>query len=263
MHWALAEGLIDTGDIAFDHKLEDIESLNRRAQSAEYEITALSIHAYAYLSHHYALLNHGASMGEGYGPRIIARDSFSLDELARGKGRRLAVPGRWTSAFLAAQMRIGDFAWEVVPFDQIGNAVERGEFDAGLLIHEGQLTYPEQGLVLLEDLGVWWADDTGGLPLPLGGNAIRRDLGALIPRVSGFLRDSIEYGLEHREEAVAYSLQFGRDLNIAQADEFIGMYVNERTLAYGDDGREAVNLFLRRAATQGLIPESPTIDFVC
>lgn len=262
MHWALAEGLIDTGEIAFDHKLEDIESLNRRAQAAEYEITALSIHAYAYLSHHYALLNHGASMGEGYGPRIIARDSFSLDELARGKGRRLAVPGRWTSAFLAAQMRIGDFAWEVVPFDQIGNAVERGEFDAGLLIHEGQLTYPEQGLVLLEDLGVWWADDTGGLPLPLGGNAIRRDLGDLIPRVSGLLRESIKYGLEHREEAVAYSLQFGRDLNIAQADEFIGMYVNERTLAYGDDGREAVNLFLRRAATQGLIPESPTIDFV-
>ena len=244
MHWALAEGLIDTGDLAFEHKLEDIESLNLRARSGEYEITALSIHAYAHLSDRYALLDHGASMGEGYGPRIVAREAFSVEDLARGKGRRLAVPGEWTSAFLATQLRIGEFAWEVVPFDEIGDAVARGEFDAGVLIHEGQLTYGDQGLVLLEDLGVWWAEETGGLPLPLGGNAIRRDLGDLIPRVSSLLRESIQYGLDHRKDAVAYSLQFGRDLNLAQADEFIGMYVNERTLAYGEDGHEAVRLFL-------------------
>ena len=262
MHWALAENLIETGDLAFEHKLEDIESLNLRARSGEYEITALSIHAYAHLSDRYALLDHGASMGEGYGPRIVARDAFLVEDLARGKGRRLAVPGEWTSAFLAAQLRIGEFAWEVVPFDEIGDAVVRGEFDAGVLIHEGQLTYGGQGLVLLEDLGVWWAEETGGLPLPLGGNAIRRDLGDLIPRVSGLLRESIQYGLDHREEAVAYSLQFGRDLDLAQADEFIGMYVNERTLAYGEDGHEAVRLFLNRAWEAGFLPEAPAVDFV-
>jgi len=262
MHWALAENLIDTGDLAFEHKLEDIESLNLRARSGEYEITALSIHAYAHLSDRYALLDHGASMGEGYGPRIVAREAFSLEDLARGKGRRLAVPGEWTSAFLATQLRIGEFAWEVIPFDEIGGAVARGEFDAGILIHEGQLTYGDQGLVLLEDLGVWWAEETGGLPLPLGGNAIRRDLGDLIPRVSGLLRESIQYGLDHREEAVAYSLRFGRDLDLAQVDEFIGMYVNERTLAYGEDGHEAVRLFLNRAWEAGFLPEPPSVDFV-
>ena len=262
MHWALAEDLIDTGDLAFEHKLEDIESLNLRARSGKYEITALSIHAYAHLSDRYALLDHGASMGEGYGPRIVAREAFSVEDLARGKGRRLAVPGEWTSAFLATQLRIGEFAWEVVPFDEIGDAVARGEFDAGVLIHEGQLTYGDQGLVLLEDLGVWWAEETGGLPLPLGGNAIRRDLGDLIPRVSSLLRESIQYGLDHRKDALAYSLQFGRDLDLAQADEFIGMYVNERTLAYGEDGHEAVRLFLNRAWEAGFLPEAPAVDFV-
>ena len=262
MHFALAADRLDTGGLKFEHKLEDIESLNRRAVTGDYEITAVSIHGYAFVADKYALLNHGASMGEGYGPRIVARNEMSLDKLQKGKGLRLAIPGEWTSAHLATQMLIGPYDYGLVEFDQIPNAVASGEYDAGVLIHEGQLTFQEQGLVLLEDLGVWWAKETGGLPLPLGGNTVRRDLGDLIPQVSSLLRESIKYGLDNREESVKYSLQFGRDLTLEQADEFIAMYVNERTLDYGDDGREAVRLFLERAHKMGLIPAMPPLDFV-
>jgi 1,4-dihydroxy-6-naphthoate synthase len=262
MHFALAADRLDTGGLTFEHKLEDIESLNRRAVTGDYEITAVSIHGYAFVADKYALLNHGASMGEGYGPRIVARNEMSLDKLQKGKGLRLAIPGEWTSAHLATQMLIGPYDYGLVEFDQIPNAVASGEYDAGVLIHEGQLTFQEMGLVLLEDLGVWWAKETGGLPLPLGGNTVRRDLGDLIPQVSRLLRESIQYGLENREESVKYSLQFGRDLTLEQADEFIAMYVNDRTLDYGDDGREAVRLFLERAHKMGLIPAMPPLDFV-
>jgi len=262
MHFALAKDRLDTGGLEFIHVLEDIETLNRKAQVGQYEITAVSIHAYAFVSDRYALLNHGASMGEGYGPRIVARSNFSVEDLAKGKGKRLAIPGEWTSAHLAAQMRIGEYDYGIVEFDQIPAAVAAGDFDAGLLIHEGQLTFQELGLELLEDLGVWWGQETGGLPLPLGGNTIRRDLGDLIPRVSSLLRESIAYGLEHREEAVEYALQFGRDLNLQLADEFIAMYVNERTLDYQEEGRESVRLFLNRAHQSGLIPEPPQIEFI-
>ncbi len=262
MHWALATDRLDTGGLRFEHRLEDIETLNRRALRGEYEITAVSIHAWAHVGGKYALLNHGASMGEGYGPRIVARERFGLEELRSGGRRRMAVPGEWTSAHLAAQMRIGPYEYGLVDFDKIPEAVARGEYDAGLLIHEGQLTFQQLGLVLLEDLGAWWGKETGGLPLPLGGNCVRRDLGDLIPEVSRLLQASIREGLEHRQEAVAYALGFGRGLDLAQADEFIGMYVNARTLDYGEDGRESVRLFLRRARAAGLIPEHPEPDFV-
>lgn len=262
MHYALAADKLDTGGLHFEHKLEDIETLNRRALTGDYDITAVSIHGYAFVADKYALLNHGASMGEGYGPRIVAREEFGLDALQKGKGKRLAIPGEWTSAHLATQMRIGEYDYEIVEFDQIPAAVAEGRFDAGVLIHEGQLTFQELGLVLLDDLGVWWGNETGGLPLPLGGNTVRRDHGEMIPVISKLLQDSIRYGLEHRKEAVEYALQFGRDLNIEQADEFIGMYVNDRTLDYGDDGRESVRLFLERAAKMGVIPAMPPLDFV-
>lgn len=262
MHYALAADKLDTGGLHFEHKLEDIETLNRRALTGDYDITAVSIHGYAFVADKYALLNHGASMGEGYGPRIVAREEFGLDALQKGKGKRLAIPGEWTSAHLATQMRIGEYDYEIVEFDQIPAAVAEGRFDAGVLIHEGQLTFQELGLVLLDDLGVWWGGETGGLPLPLGGNTVRRDHGEMIPVISKLLQDSIRYGLEHRKEAVEYALQFGRDLTIEQADEFIGMYVNQRTLDYGDDGRESVRMFLQRAADMGVIPAMPPLDFV-
>lgn len=262
MHYALAADKLDTGEFRFEHRLEDIETLNRRAQRGEYEITAVSIHAYAYVSDRYALLNHGASMGEGYGPRIVARSEMKLADLEKGKGLRMAIPGEWTSAHLAAQMCLGAYDYAILDFDKIPEAVARGEYDAGLLIHEGQLTFQELGLVLIQDLGVWWRDRTGGLPLPLGGNTIRRDLGDAIAPVSKLLRDSIQYGLDHREEAVAYSLQFGRDLNLELTDEFISMYVNQRTLDYGEDGREAVRRFLTEAHSAGLLPKAPQVEFV-
>jgi 1,4-dihydroxy-6-naphthoate synthase len=262
MHYALAAHKIDTGELDFDHRLEDIETLNRRALAGEYEITAVSIHAYAHVADKYALLNHGASMGEGYGPRIVARSAFEPAALAKGKGLRLAIPGEWTSAHLAAQLMLGPYDFEVVEFDKIPEAVARGEFDAGLLIHEGQLTFQDLGLVLLADLGVWWGERTGGLPLPLGGNTIRRDLGELIPRVSSLLKESIQYGLDHRADALAYAAQYGRGLDDEKNDTFVGMYVNQRTLDYGDDGREAVRRFLEEAHEAGLVPAPPQADFV-
>lgn len=260
MFYALAEGRIDTGDLTFVHELQDIETLNRRALDAELEVTAVSIHAYAYLADRYALLPHGASMGEGYGPRLVAREALTLADLA---GRRVAVPGTLTSAYLALRLIAPSVATEVVPFDRIIEHVAAGRADVGLIIHEGQLTYADEGLHLVADLGEWWAAETGGLPLPLGGNVIRRDLGVdLIRRVSRLLRASIAYGLEHRTPALAHAQQYGRGLTDAQADEFVGMYVNQRTLDYGADGRRAVQLFLDRGHEAGIIAHRVQVDFV-
>lgn len=260
MFYALATDRIDTGDFRFVHELQDIETLNRRALAGELEVTAVSIHAYAYLADRYALLPHGASMGEGYGPRLVARERLDPDALA---GRTVAVPGTMTSAYLALKLFRPDAQTEVVPFDRIIEHVAAGQADVGLIIHEGQLTYGEAGLHLVADLGEWWAGETGGLPLPLGGNVIRRDLGEeLIGRVSRLLRASIAYSLDHRAEAIEHARQYGRGLDDAQTDEFVGMYVNERTLNYGEDGRRAVQLFLDRGHEAGLIPHRVEVDFV-
>jgi 1,4-dihydroxy-6-naphthoate synthase len=260
MFYALAQNLIDTGDIEFVHELQDIETLNRRALRGELEVTAVSIHAYAYIADRYALLPHGASMGEGYGPRVVAGDPLQPGDL---RGRRIAIPGEMTSAYLALRMYMPDFEPVTVPFDEIIDYVAAGNADAGLIIHEGQLTYGDAGLHLIVDLGEWWAGETAGLPLPLGGNVIRRDLGAdLIRRVSKLLRASIAYGLEHRAPALAHAMQYGRDLDESQTDEFVGMYVNQRTLDYGEDGRRSVQLFLDRGFEEGLIPNRVQVDFV-
>ncbi|MGH7475123.1 MAG: menaquinone biosynthesis family protein [Longimicrobiales bacterium] len=259
MFYALAEGKIDTGDLEFAHQLEDIETLNRRALAGELEVTAASIHAYAYLTQRYLLLPHGASMGEGYGPRVVARKRLHPEELA---GLTVAVPGELTSAFLALLLYEPEVETEVVPFAEIIDYVAAGEADAGVLIHEGQLTYGEHGLHRVLDLGEWWAEQTGGLPLPLGGNLVRRDLGAeLIGEVSRLLRASIAYGLEHRPAALAHAAAYGRGLDAVQTDEFVGMYVNRRTLDYGDDGRRAVQLFLDRGHDAGIIPHRVTVEF--
>ena len=260
MFWALARNHIDTGDIEFVHELQDIETLNRRALNAELEVTAVSIHAYAYLADRYALLPHGASMGEGYGPRLVAREPMAREDL---KGADVAVPGEMTSAYLALRMFAPEARTHTVAFDEIIPHVKAGKADVGLIIHEGQLTYADEGLHLVADLGEWWAAETGGLPLPLGGNAIRRDLGEdVIRRASRLLRESIAYGLEHREDAVHYALEYGRGLDRDQTDEFVGMYVNARTLDYGDDGRRAVQLFLDRGHEAGLIPHRVQVEFV-
>jgi len=260
MFYALAENLIDTGDLEFVHELQDIETLNRRAMNGELEVTAVSIHAYAYIADRYALLPHGASMGEGYGPRVVAQDPMQPADL---RGRRIAIPGEMTSAYLALRMYMPDFEAVTVPFDEIIDYVAAGNADAGLIIHEGQLTFGDAGLHLIVDLGEWWAGETGGLPLPLGGNVIRRDLGDdLIRRVSRLLRESIAYALDHRAPALAHARQYGRDLDESQTDEFVGMYVNQRTLDYGAEGRRAVQLFLDRGFREGLIPRQVQVDFV-
>jgi 1,4-dihydroxy-6-naphthoate synthase len=260
MFYALAENLLDTGDLNFLHELHDIESLNRRAMAAELEVTAVSIHAYAYLADRYALLPHGASMGEGYGPRVVGREPFTAAELA---GRRVAVPGELTSAFLALKLFQPRVLTEVVPFDRILEHVAAGRADAGVVIHEGQLTYAAAGLCLIADLGEWWAADTGGLPLPLGGNVIRRDLGdELMRRISRLLRQSVAYALAHRAPALAHARHYGRGIDDEQTDEFVGMYVNERTLDYGPDGRRAVQLFLDRGFEAGIIPRRVIVDFL-
>lgn len=260
MFYALATGKIDTGDIEFIHELQDIETLNRRALAAELEVTAVSIHAYAYLADKYALLPHGASMGEGYGPRLVAREPLTREQLA---GKTVAVPGTLTSAYLALKLYAPDVKTVVVPFDEILERVVAGEHEVGLIIHEGQLTYMDEGLHLVADLGEWWGSENDGLPLPLGGNAIRRDLGEdLIRRASRMLRDSIAYGLEHRTDALVHAESYGRGLDRAQTDEFVGMYVNQRTLDYGPDGRRAVQLFLDRGFEAGLIPHRVNVDFV-
>jgi 1,4-dihydroxy-6-naphthoate synthase len=262
MFYALAEELIPTDGFRFEHVLRDIETLNDWAREGRLEVTAVSVHAYAYLSDRYRLLPHGASMGERYGPMVVAREDLDPAELPR---LRVAIPGVLTSAFLELQLAVGRIADPViVPFDRILDVVEAGEVDAGLVIHEGQLTYETQGLRSILDLGEWWHELTGGLPLPLGANAVRRDLdeGDTMPRLSRILRDSIAYGLEHRTGALAHAEKFGRGLDTGLADRFVGMYVNDRTLDYGEDGRAAVAELLRRGHEAGLIDTAPVVDFV-
>ncbi len=259
MFYALAQKKIDTGPFEFVDELSDIETLNQAAHSGKYEITALSIHGYAYVADRYALLNSGASMGEGYGPMVVARQEIPLTRLP---DLVVAVPGEKTSAFLALKIVEPRFRYKVMPFDRILEAVEAGQVDAGLIIHEGQLTYQKHALKKVIDLGEWWMKETG-LPLPLGGNAIRRDLGAAAIRsLSSLLEQSIRYALDHRGEALRYALGFGRGLDQEQADRFVGMYVNERTLDYGEDGRKAVQLFLDRGFEAGVIPKKIRVEFV-
>lgn len=262
MFHALAEGRIPTGDRAYVHELADIETLNRRAMRGELDVTAVSFHAYAYLADRYALLPHGGSVGDRYGPRLVAKAPAPADPRAALEGKRVAVPGLLTTAFLALRLYQPVFEPVVVPFDRIEQSVTNGSVDAGLLIHEGQLTYAEHGLHLWADMGVWWHAETG-LPLPLGGNVIRRDLGdALIREVSRDLRESIAYGLSHREDALRYAMRFARGLDSARADQFVAMYVNGFTLDYGERGRLAVQTLLDRAAAAKIIPAPVAVTYV-
>jgi 5,8-dihydroxy-2-naphthoate synthase len=259
MFYALAEGKIDTGDLRYAHELQDIETLNQRALRGELEVTAVSIHAYAYLSDRYALLPHGASMGDRYGPRLVARTAMKREDV---RGKRVAVPGMLTSAYLAMRLFEPAFNPVPMPFDKIEDAVASGEVDLGLLIHEGQLTYGERGLHLVVDMGEWWFEETG-LPLPLGGNVVRKDLGeALIGSISRHLRDSIGYGLRHRHAALNHSMRYARGLDRDKADAFVGMYVNAWTLDYGTRGREAVRQFLARGVAAGVIKRPVDVRFV-
>ena len=261
MFYALAADRIPSNGFRFEHLLRDIETLNEWAMKGELEVTAISVHAYAYVADKYRLLPHGASMGEQYGPIVVAREAMDPAELP---GKVIAVPGLMTSAFLELQLAIGRIAEPlIVPFDEILETVASGAADAGLVIHEGQLTYPSLGLELVLDLGEWWHGLTGGLPLPLGANAVRRDLGEETMReLSVLLHDSIKYGLEHREDALAHAARYGRGLDGDLTDRFVGMYVNDRTLDYGDEGRAAVAELLRRAAEAGFIPHAVPVDFV-
>jgi 1,4-dihydroxy-6-naphthoate synthase len=262
MFYALAEGKIDTGDLRYVHELSDIESLNQRARQAELEVTAVSIHAYAYLWRDYALLGSGSSMGDGYGPRLVATRPRPSDPHAALRGLRVGVPGKLTTAYLALQLYQPDVVAVVIPFDQIEDAVHRGDVDVGLLIHEGQLTYADTGLHLWADLGAWWLEDTG-LPLPLGGNAVRRNLGrAVIDQIARDLRASIVYALEHRAPALAHAKQFNRGIGDERTDTFVGMYVNDWTVDYGPRGREAVQALLDRGYAAGIIPERVAVEFV-
>jgi 1,4-dihydroxy-6-naphthoate synthase len=259
MFYALADDRIDTDGLRYVHELQDIETLNQRARHGELEVTAVSIHAYAYIADRYALLPHGASMGDQYGPRLVARETMTRADV---KGLRIAVPGPLTSAYLALRLYEPEFTPVWTPFDQIEDVVERGEVDAGLLIHEGQLTFAARGLHLVADMGVWWHGETG-LPLPLGGNVVRKDLGEdTIRLVSRHLRESIAYALDHRAPALDHAMRFARGLEKGEADTFVGMYVNDWTLDYGVRGREAVRLFLRRGVEAGVIPHEVDVTFV-
>ncbi len=265
MFHALANGKIDTGDLKFVHELQDIETLNRRALNGELEVTAVSIHAYSFLLDKYALLPTGCSMGDKYGPMVVARAPLAVTDLP---GVRIAVPGTLTTAFLTLKLlfeSIGatdKLTYDVIPFDEIIPAVASGKYDAGLIIHEGQLTFQNQGLHLVTDLGVWWQEKTG-LPLPLGGNVVRKDLGAATMRdVSRLIRQSIRYALDHRREALDYALTYARDMDVALADKFVGMYVNDWTLDYGDRGRAAIRKLLGEAHRAGIIPQPVELEFV-
>jgi len=265
MFYALAQDppLIPTGQYRFQHVLQDIQTLNDRATRGELEITAISIHAYPYVADKYALTSCGASMGDNYGPMLIGTKHMTLADC---RGKKIAIPGKLTTAFLTLQLCLGKagdaFQYEVVPFDQIPNHVKQGKSDVGLIIHEGQLTYASMGLHLIQDLGQWWHQKTS-LPLPLGGNCIRKDLGqSAMQEVTDILKQSIQYSLDHRDKAVEYALQFGRDLNRRLADQFVGMYVNHWTLNYGDKGREAITRLLQEGAAAGLVPPTPQIEFV-
>lgn len=264
MFYALAKGLIPSGGFAFEHILQDIQTLNERATRGELDISAVSIHAYAYVSDKYALLPSGASMGDGYGPMLVAKHPLTPAEISK---KRIAVPGRMTSAFLALQLWLGKPASEldilVVPFDQIFQTVRAGKADVGLIIHEGQLTYRDQGLVLCEDLGRWWASQNDGLPLPLGGNVIHKRISPEDRRtISRLLTASIQYSLDHRAPAVEHALQYARDMGRDLADRFVGMYVNHWTLDYGAKGRESIRRFLGAAFDRGLIPHRQELEFV-
>jgi 5,8-dihydroxy-2-naphthoate synthase len=256
MFWALMEGRIDTRGFAFEQVTADIQTLNTWALEGRLEVTALSLHAYPFVQERYALLPHGASMGDGYGPVVVAERPLTLDEL---RETEILVPGARTTAFLVLRMAIGDFAYREAPFDQIADAVTEGRADAGLLIHEGQLTYGSLGLSKCLDLGEWWLLETG-LPLPLGVNAVRRDVERL-PELSDVLRRSIEEGLANRHEAMRYALGFGRGLDDELADRFVAMYVNELTCDYGEEGRQAVEELLRRGEALGAFPEPVRVDF--
>src|SRR5215831_14865091 len=260
MFYALATNKIETGNLDFQHVLKDIQTLNEAAREGTYDVTAISFHAYAYVADKYALLPHGASIGDNYGPVVVANEELDPSQLSNVT---VAVPGTLTSAFLALRLFNSDFKYEVVPFDQIIEAVTDGSCDAGLLIHEGQLFYHNLGLKKVLDLGEWWHEHTGGLPLPMGGNAIRRDLGAeTIREVSDLLRESIRYSLDNREDALQYAMQFAREMDSALADRFVSMWVNELTLDYGERGREAVRRLLAEGHQRGIIPHQVDVQFV-
>ncbi len=264
MFYALARELIPSRGYRFEHRMQDIQTLNERARRGELDISAISIHAYAHVAEQYALLPSGASMGDGYGPILVAKQRLTRDEVAR---KKIAVPGTLTSAFLALQLWLGKPASElnfaVVPFDQIFQAVTTGAAEVGLIIHEGQLTYRNAGLQLCADLGIWWGQQNDGLPLPLGGNVIHKRIPpADRPVIAELLTGSIQYSLDHRPEAVAYALQYARDMDGPLADQFVGMYVNHWTLDYGEKGRESIRRFLGQAYEQGLIPQLPALEFV-
>ena len=264
MFYALAKELIDSHGYEFEHILQDIQTLNERATRGELDISAISIHAYAYVSDQYALLPSGASMGDGYGPMLVANGKIPRDEIY---AKKIAVPGEMTSAFLALQLWLEKPKEEinnaVVPFDKIFDAVNTGQADAGLIIHEGQLTYDNEGLVCCQDLGKWWGEVNDGLPLPLGGNVIHNRIPTDERKtISDLLTESIQYSLNHRPEAVAHSLQYARDMGAELADKFVGMYVNHWTLDYGDKGRETIRRFLGRAHEAGLIPHRQELEFV-
>lgn len=259
MFYALATNRVQVPGLRFTHTLSDIQTLNQKAMGdGVYDVTAISFHAYPYLQKNYVLMTCGGSVGEGYGPMIVANRSYGESEI---KWKTIAVPGKLTTAYLTLKLFAPEVETEVVPFDQIIPSVLSGKYDAGLIIHEGQLTYDRSGLYRILDLGKWWRQKTG-LPLPLGGNAIRRSLGAeLIASVSDALRKSIQYALDHRSEALQYAMQFARDLDTQLADRFVGMYVNERTLDYGTDGREAIRLLLEMGHQKGIISVEPRVEF--
>ncbi|MGH2515879.1 MAG: menaquinone biosynthesis family protein [Ktedonobacterales bacterium] len=260
MFYALAEGKVPTEGYTFEHVLRDIQTLNEWAREGKLEITAISVHAYAYVADKYAILSSGASMGDNYGPMVVTREPSSIEAL---RGKRIAVPGTMTSAFLALRLFLGEFEYDVLPFDQIMEAVRDGDAEAGLLIHEGQLTHGEYGLQKIVDLGEWWFQETGGLPLPLGVNAVRRDLGAeTMATLSRVLKGSILYSLEHREAALAHAMQYARGLATPTADQFVGMYVNDWTVDMGPRGQESIRLFLQRGREAGVFADAVPVDFV-
>jgi 1,4-dihydroxy-6-naphthoate synthase len=260
MFYGLATDKLDTGELKFTHVLKDIQSLNQIAMTTrDFDVTAVSFHAYAHIADNYALLPHGASIGDGYGPLVVAREAFPASEL---KHKRIAIPGELTSAFLALKLHTPEFEYAVEPFDGIIELVAEGKYDAGLLIHEGQLTFHEQGLQKIVDLGAWWLEETG-LPLPMGGNAIKRDLGPeLQKQVSYWLHRSIQFSMDNREDALAYAMQFARDMPVETADKFVAMWVNKSTLGYTDRDRQGVHLLLEEGFRKGVIPQQVKVEFV-
>ena len=259
MFYGLATNKLDTGNLKFEHTLKDIQTLNESAKRGVYDVTAISFHAYAYVSDKYALLPHGASIGDKYGPILVSKEPRRPEEISDMK---IAIPGEMTSAFLALKIYNPNFEYEVIPFDQIIDAVKKGKVDAGLLIHEGQLFYKQIGLDKVIDLGEWWHEKTG-LPLPMGGNVIRRDLGEdLMREVSAILHKSIQYSLDNREDALAYAMQFARDMQPELADRFVAMWVNDLTLDYGERGKEGVRRLLQEGYEKGIIPNRVEVEFV-